>query len=126
MAEYACLLLQNLGYYSQVSETITPFERIDMRQNETERTIESRIAIETAGDSYWRESGSEIVSIHSITIREYDMDDEHYFDVYVRHDSEWTIYTDSGFERAISDAIGHEVRWSEQGMQEDGIAHLEA
>ena len=97
-----------------------------MRQNETERTIESRIAIETAGDSYRRESGSEIVSIHSITIREYDMDDEHYFDVYVRHDSEWTIYTDSGFERAISDAIGHEVRWSEQGMQEDGIAHLEA
>ena len=97
-----------------------------MRQNETQRTIESRIAIETAGDSYWRESGSEIVSIHSITIREYDMDDEHYFDVYVRHDSEWTIYTDSGFERAISDAIGHEVRWSEQGMQEDGFAHLEA
>ena len=109
-----------------MSETITPFERIDMRQHETERTIESRIAIETAGDSYWRESGSEIVSIHSITIREYDMDDEHYFDVYVRHDSEWTIYTDSGFERAISDAIGHEVRWSEQGMQEDGMAHLEA
>ena len=107
-----------------MSETITPFERSDMRQNETERTIESRIAIETAGDSYWRESGSEIVSIHSITIREYDMDDEHYFDVYVRHDSEWTIYTDSGFERAISDAIGHEVRWSEQGMQEDGMAHL--
>ena len=97
-----------------------------MRQHETERTIESRIAIETAGDSYWRESGSEIVSIHSITIREYDMDDEHYFDVYVRHDSEWTIYTDSGFERAISDAIGHEVHWSEQGMQEDGMAHLEA
>ena len=97
-----------------------------MRQNETQRTIESRIAIETAGDSYWRESGSEIVSIHSITIREYDIDDEHYFDVYVRHDSEWTIYTDSGFERAISDAIGHEVRWSEQGMQEDGMAHLEA
>ena len=109
-----------------MSETITPFERIDMRQHETQRTIESRIAIETAGDSYWRESGSEIVSIHSITIREYDMDDEHYFDVYVRHDSEWTIYTDSGFERAISDAIGHEVRWSEQGMQEDGMAHLEA
>ena len=97
-----------------------------MRQNETQRTIESRIAIETAGDSYWRESGSEIVSIHSITIREYDMDDEHYFDVYVRHDSEWTIYTDSGFESAISDPIGHEVRWSEQGMQEDGMAHLEA
>jgi len=97
-----------------------------MRENETSRTIESRIAIETAGDSLWRESDSEIISIHSITIREYDLGDDHYFDVYVRHDSEWTIYTDSGFERAISDAIGHEVRWSEAGMQEDGFAHLEA
>ena len=95
-------------------------------RNKTENTIESRIVIETAGDSLWRDSGSEIVSIHSITIREYDLDDEHYFDVYVRHDSEWTIYTDSGFERAISDAIGREVRWSEQGAQEDGFAHLEA
>ena len=95
-------------------------------RNKTENTIESRIAIETAGDSLWRDSGSEIVSIHSITIREYDIDDEHYFDVYVRHDSDWTIYTDSAFERGISDAIGREVRWSEQGAQEDGFAHLEA
>ena len=95
-------------------------------RNETSRTIESRIAIETAGDSLWRDSGSESVSIHSITIREYDIDDEHYFDVYVRHDSDWTIYTDSAFERGISDAIGREVRWSEQGAQEDGFAHLEA
>ena len=54
-----------------------------MRQNETQRTIESRIAVETTGDSYWRDSsGSEIVSIHSITIREYDMEGEHYFDKY--------------------------------------------
>ena len=98
-----------------------------MRQNETERMIESRIAVSLSGDSYWRKSsGSEIVSIQSITIREYDIDDEHYFDVYVRHDSDWTIYTDTGFERAISAAIGHEVRWSEQGMQKDGMAHLEA
>ena len=95
-------------------------------RNRTENTIESRIAIETAGDSLWRDSGSEIVSIHSITIREYDIDDEHYFDVFVRHDSDWTIYTDSAFERGISDAIGREVRWSEQGAQEDGFAHLEA
>ena len=97
-----------------------------MRENETSTTIESRIAIETAGDSLWRDSGSEIISIHSITTREYALGDDHYFDVYVRHDSDWTIYTDSAFERAISDAIGREVRWSEQGAQEDGFAHLEA
>ena len=97
-----------------------------MRQNETEKTIESRIAVSLSGDSYWRmSSGSEIVSIESITIREYDIDEYHFFDVYVRHDSDWRIYTDTGFERAISNAIGHEVHWSEQGMQTDGIAHLE-
>ena len=109
-------------------------------RNETERTIDFRregdsstsISVTLDGDSLWRNQGrfigraGEIVNVESITIREYDMDDEHYFDVYVRHDSEWTIYTDTGFERAISAAIGHEVRWSEQGMQEDGIAHLEA
>ena len=99
-----------------------------MRQNETERTIESRIAVSLSGDSYWRTSfmsETEIVTIESITIREYDIDEYHFFDVYVRHDSDWRIYTDSGFERAISNAIGHEVHWSEQGMQTDGIAHLE-
>ena len=99
-----------------------------MRQNETERTIESRIAVSLSGDSYWRTSfmsETEIVSIESITIREYDIDEYHFFDVYVRHDSDWRIYTDTGFERAISNAIGHEVHWSEQGMQTDGIAHLE-
>ena len=99
-----------------------------MRQNETERTIESRIAVSLSGDSYWRKSfmsETEIVTIESITIREYDIDEYHFFDVYVRHDSDWRIYTDTGFERAISNAIGHEVHWSEQGMQTDGIAHLE-
>ena len=99
-----------------------------MRQNETERTIESRIAVSLSGDSYWRTSfmsETEIVTIESITIREYDIDEYHFFDVYVRHDSDWRIYTDTGFERAISNAIGHEVHWSEQGMQTDGIAHLE-
>ena len=109
-------------------------------QNETERTIDFRregdsstsISVTLDGDSLWRNQGrfigraGEIVSVESITIREYDIGDEHYFDGYVSHDADWTIYTDSGFERAISAAIGHEVRWSEQGMQEDGMAHLEA
>ena len=107
-------------------------------RNETERTIDFRregdsstsISVTLDGDSLWRNQGrfigraGEIVNVESITIREYDIDDEHYFDVYVSHSADWTIYTDS--ERNISNAIGHEVRWSEQGMQEDGIAHLEA
>ena len=97
-------------------------------RNETERTIESRIAVTLSGDSLWRESTEEeIVTIDRITIREYDIDEYHYFDVYVSHDADWRIYTDSGFERAISDAIGHEVRWSEMGMNNvSGTAHLEA
>ena len=95
-------------------------------RNETENTIESRVAVTLSGDSLWRKnSENEIVNIDSIQIREYDIDEYHFVDVYVSHDSDWTIYTDSGFERRISEAIGFDVHWSEQGMQKNGVAHLE-
>jgi hypothetical protein len=42
------------------------------------------------------------------------------------HDGPWTIYTDTGFEKAISEMIGMEVTFTEQGMQEEGVASLES
>lgn len=47
-------------------------------------------------------------------------------EVLVDHDSTWHIYTDSGFESAISDIVGYTVRFSEQGQQQNGRAHLES
>ena len=37
----------------------------------------------------------------------------------------WRLYTDSGFEAAVSKLLGFEVSFTEQGMQEDGVASLE-
>lgn len=37
----------------------------------------------------------------------------------------WRMYTDSGFERAISELLGFEVGFTEQGMQDDNYASME-
>jgi hypothetical protein len=80
--------------------------------------------IELAGDSIW---DKEDQNPRTITVTDYDMDkdEEGYVSVTVEHDGPWTVYTDSGFEEAISEIIGMDVGFSEQGMQEDGRAHLE-
>jgi beta-lactamase class D len=46
--------------------------------------------------------------------------------VNVEHNSTWDIYTDTGFESAISAALGFAVTFTEQGMQEDELASMEA
>jgi hypothetical protein len=37
----------------------------------------------------------------------------------------WRIYTDSGFENTVSELLGEEIYFTEQGMQEDGYASME-
>ena len=37
----------------------------------------------------------------------------------------WRIYTDSGFERTVSELLGEEVYFTEQGMQDEGRASME-
>ena len=44
----------------------------------------------------------------------------------VAHDTTWDIYTDSGFESAISKVLGYDVTFTEQGMQQDNYASMEA
>ena len=46
-----------------------------------------------------------------------------YLNVY--HDANWWIYTDSGFVKSISDLFGCPIRFTEQGMQKNGIASME-
>jgi hypothetical protein len=82
------------------------------------------IEIELAGDSIWDRDEP---NPKTVTVTDYNMDkdEEGYVSVTVEHNGPWTVYTDSGFEEEISDMIGMEVSFSEQGMQEDGKAHLE-
>lgn len=79
--------------------------------------------IKLAGDSIW---DKEVRNPPSVTMTDYEVEErDGMIEVVVIHDGPWEVYTDSGFEKAISDMIGTEVEFSEQGMQEDGRAHLE-
>ena len=83
--------------------------------------------VKLAGDSIWG-CMLKSVNVTDITVI-YNVDDgEYYTTVNVTHDGgegSWNMYTDSGFEDAISKALGFSVSFTEQGMQEDNFASME-
>ena len=83
--------------------------------------------IKLAGDSIWTDTNNMSVNVTGINTfkPEWDEADSTYRMVYVEHNGPWDIYTDSGFEKAISKIVGFKVMFTEQGMQENGIASLE-
>ena len=86
--------------------------------------VEGTVAL--AGDSIWGDTKGRVVNVDGITVTEeqYD-DDEKYMHVTVQHDSTWDIYTDTAFTKAISEALQMDVDFTEQGMQDDGVASME-
>jgi len=82
--------------------------------------------VELAGDSRWIEDEmweSDYIEVSDVTV---ETDEDGYTQVHVEHNGPWEIYTDTGFEKEISKLVGKDVHWSEQGMQAQGVAHLEA
>jgi hypothetical protein len=75
-----------------------------------------------AGDSIWGYAGPQTVTVSDISVY---TDEDDYKSISVEHDTTWDIYTDSGFESAISEQLGYAVMFTEQGMQEDGFASME-
>ena len=82
------------------------------------------------GSSIWGYEGDlrvpvSAVEVHDIT---YGDGDESTM-IYVEHSAggngDWRIYTDDGFEESISAALGFDVTFTEQGMQDYGVASLE-
>lgn len=82
--------------------------------------------VTTAGDGLWGCEAGRQVHVTGISIITNAYDGEVYVSVNVVHNSTWNIYTDSAFESAISDAVGFSVRFTEQGMQDDEFASMEA
>ena len=78
--------------------------------------------VTTAGDGLWDCEVGREVRVTAISVTE----EDGYKSIYVTHDSTWNIYTDTAFEEAISTALGYDVGFTEQGMQDDGIASMEA
>ena len=82
--------------------------------------------VELAMDSIWGYAGKSVVNVEGVRVRKITYDDgDTSTMVDVEHDTTWEIYTDTGFEDAISEALGFDVGFTEQGMQDDGVASLE-
>ena len=77
------------------------------------------------GSSIWEDTNNKQVRVTGISVTHNVYDDSIGTSVYVTHDSNWEIYTDRGFETAISKVLGFDVQFTEQGMQDDELASLE-
>ena len=83
------------------------------------------------GTSIWDYDGDLKVAVSAIDIFEedYSGDGDISTMIYVAHTAngtgDWRIYTDKGFEDSISTALGFDVTFTEQGMQDDGVASME-
>ena len=83
--------------------------------------------VQLAGDSIWDYAGTDTVDVTGVTVIETTYaDGDTSTMVNATHNTTWDIYTDTGFERAISKLVGFEVTFTEQGMQDDNYASLEA
>jgi hypothetical protein len=98
------------------------------------------VRADIAGDSIWdcTLTAADDVRINTICVTEGvaggDYDSYTTINVYYTvnglDDSEaledtWRLYTDSGFEATVSELLGYTVFFTEQGMQEDGMASME-
>ena len=98
-------------------------------------TYDCNVEVQLAGDSIW-DCELEAVTVTSIHIHEnFDEDGDSSIHIAVCYnvdgvdgaevEGSWRLYTDSGFTDAISELLGTEVFFTEQGMQDDGYASME-
>ena len=94
--------------------------------NITEHSVTGKVQL--AGDSIWGYTGPSTVDVTGVQVIEtvYTDDNTTSTLVNVTHNTTWDIYTDSAFENAISKLLGYAVCFTEQGMQDDNYASLEA
>ncbi len=102
--------------------TLTSFER---DSDYTAQAFDCDFVVTTAGDGLWGCESGRKVHVTGISIVTNAYENELGVMVNVTHDSTWDIYTDSEFERAISEVLGFKVSFTEQGMQDDGLASME-
>lgn len=83
--------------------------------------------VKLAMDGIWGYDGPDTVNVKEVQVVEtkYADEDETHMNVRVLHDTDWRIYTDSGFEKGISEFLGFDVHFTEQGMQDNFRASME-
>ena len=118
----------------KVSDKLT-LVGVTQEDDTTNTEYKCNVDVTLAGDSIW-DCELETVTITSIHISETDWGDgDTSIHIAVCYsvdgvdgeevEDSWRIYTDSGFEEAVSDLLGTSVSFTEQGMQDDGYASME-
>ena len=102
------------------------FKGMEVDSDYTAVDFSCNFVVTTAGDGLWGCEAGRKITVTGINVVTNAYDDNVSVMVNVAHDSTWDIYTDSGFEDAISKALGFAVSFTEQGMQEDEYASMEA
>jgi hypothetical protein len=93
------------------------------------------VEVQLAGDSIW-DCDIKRVTITGIHISEtFDEDEDVSTHIGVTYEVDgedgaevegsWRLYTDNGFSDAVSELLGTDVDFTEQGMQDDGYASME-
>ena len=105
--------------------TNTTIEKDGTFGTNTNYTVEGTVKL--AMDSIWNYNGNDVVAVENIQVYTHFDDDgnDSNVDVNVTHNADWNIYTDKGFEAAISNLLGFDVQFTEQGMQDNGFASME-
>ena len=114
-----------------VSDKLT-FVSTQVDGDTTNTNYDCNVEVQLAGDSIW-DCELEAVTVTSIHISETFWDDTSTIHIAVcynvngddEYEDSWRLYTDSGFEAAISALLGTDVMFTEQGMQDDGYASME-
>ena len=112
-----------------ITKTNTRTDVCNVAQTNTKITEHSVTgSVQLAGDSIWGYTGPSTVDVSAIQVVEtvYTDDNTTSTLVNVTHNTTWDIYTDSAFENAISKVLGFAVSFTEQGMQDNNYASLEA
>jgi len=111
--------------------TVTDVETAD---NIVNTSYTCSVEVELAGDSIW-DCDLKQLTVTDITVSEgvAGTDMEGYKHIGVAYtvdgsdfvEGSWRMYTDTGFENAISELLGFDVTFTEQGMQDDNYASME-
>ena len=118
----------------KVSDKLTPVIT-NTDEDSISTTYDCNVEVQLAGDSIW-DCELETVTVKSIHIHEtFYEDGDSSIHIAVCYDVDgvdgeevegsWRLYTDSGFEEAVSTLLGTSVSFTEQGMQDDGYASME-
>ena len=107
----------------------------EVDDNTLQTDFTCNVDVTLAGDSAW-DCDIERVTITGIHISEtFDEDGDVSIHIGVTYEVDgedgaevegsWRLYTDNGFSDAVSELLGTDVDFTEQGMQDDGYASME-